>query len=123
VEDLLYDLVATYAATAVAREIWRTAVVSVYPNLAVKTIHAYMNTARNWVRQGSWPLVELIICNMEYYNNLLGADEVLTCECETADCCDGAEDDDVCSDEEVLVTRSLNKRAGAREFTPATPQR
>ncbi|KAJ5171524.1 CAZyme family GH18 [Penicillium coprophilum] len=111
-EDLAYELYILPKAAAAAREIWNTHVVSVYPNLNVETVRAYMSTDLEWMSRGSWNFVDQLICNMAFFNNMLGGSHVVSCKCTTADCCDPS-DPETCSEDDDVVDakRSLDKRA------------
>ncbi|KAJ5590784.1 CAZyme family GH18 [Penicillium hetheringtonii] len=120
-EDLLTGLVISFVADAAKRKIWDDNVVASYPHLTPTKIRAYMDSTRDWVLKGSTFLVNQIVCHLDYYNNLLGGQEVVSCECITDNCC-GADDlacsvNDVTDDSTDLTTRNLEKRAGKRTFT------
>ncbi|KAF7115479.1 hypothetical protein CNMCM5793_002437 [Aspergillus hiratsukae] len=107
IEELLTTLLLSYTVSEASREIWKKHVVSLYPNLTVEKIRAYMTGARDWVREGTWRLIDLIICNMATYNSKLGDVEPIQCPVP----------DEVWNDppDEDLAARNLDKRS-ARGF-------
>ncbi|KAJ6007784.1 CAZyme family GH18 [Penicillium herquei] len=119
-ETILFTLVMTYVSNAVYNEIWKTRVVSVYKNLAVATIRAYLETDRDSVDRGSAVILDDIICDIALYNGILGDIDHVSCECDTDDCCDSTDsctDEDVDDDDDAYAKRDLEKRvARTRDF-------
>ncbi|GES66318.1 chitin-binding, type 1 [Aspergillus terreus] len=112
-DELMFQLFVTYTANAAAQEIWKKHVVSVFPNLAVQTVRAYINTAREWVEQGTRAFLDLLACNMALFNSKLGDLDVVSCKCTTKNCCDST-GEGACSDnpdDDGLSKRDLEKRA------------
>lgn len=120
-EDLLEAIAVQYGASVVKREIWDKYVVSKYENLTPANLRSWINDQITTITKSYSYLLESLICNMAYYNAVIGEKEVISCACETKDCCDS--DDDYCSSDDgydytelSLSTRSLEKRAGPRPF-------
>ncbi|KXG46667.1 Glycoside hydrolase, superfamily [Penicillium griseofulvum] len=120
-EDLLKAIAVQYGASVVKRDIWDEYVVSEYENLTPANLRSWINDQITTITKGYSYLVESLICNMAYYNAVIGEKEVISCACETKDCCDN--DDDYCSSDDgydytelSLSIRSLEKRAGSRSF-------
>lgn len=120
-EDLLEAIAVRYGASVVKREIWDKYVVSKYENLTPANLRSWINDQITTITKSYSYLLESLICNMAYYNAVIGEKEVISCACETKDCCDS--DDDYCSSDDgydytelSLSTRSLEKRAGPRPF-------
>lgn len=117
VEQLLYSLVVTYSATAAGRDIWKNHVVSVYPNLTVESIRAFVESSTIAIMNGSADFVESIVCAMQYYNNFLADRKAVSCECERDDCCEN--DDIICildGESDTSWRRDLlDKRSGPRQ--------
>ncbi|RLL97667.1 hypothetical protein CFD26_105658 [Aspergillus turcosus] len=108
IQELLSTLLLSYTVSEASREIWKKHVVSLYPNLTVEKIRAYMTGARDWVREGTWRLIDRIICNMAIYNSELGDVEPIQCPIPGGDWNDPPD--------EELAARYLDKRS-ARTFT------
>lgn len=107
IQKLLSNLLLSYQVQQASREIWKANVVSVYPNLTVGNIRAYTYKAREWVREGSWRLIELITCNMDYFNAVIGDEDSIECPISPQEVPgdDASEDDGA-----EILARDLEKR-------------
>jgi chitinase len=118
-DELLFRLAfAVGQASQADFDIWKDHVVSIYANLAVAKIQAWLAVARDWAREGTWKVIELITCNMDYFNALLGDEETIDCPIDSQDWPDD-EEWDFDDDDEMysLEERDLVKRGRARKFT------
>jgi hypothetical protein len=115
-QDLLSTLLLSYTVSEASREIWKRHVISLYPNLTVEKIRAYMTGARDWVREGSWRLVDLIVCNMSFYNAVLGDVDAIICPIPDRHWDDDPEDDLEARDLEKRSSRSFTRTIGGAEW-------
>ncbi|KAH1913703.1 hypothetical protein KXW47_005080 [Aspergillus fumigatus] len=122
-ENLLYAIAVQYGASTIKQEIWKQYVVPLYPNLTAAKVQQWIHSQTSSISQGYESLVESIVCNLAYYNAVLGEKSVVSCKCETSDCCDSG--DTLCSsdggyDPGELSSRSLlQKRGPPRTYTGA----
>ncbi|KAL4966223.1 uncharacterized protein BDV14DRAFT_199024 [Aspergillus stella-maris] len=134
IQEMLTSLLLDVKASQAFYEIWNKHVVALYEHLTIAKIEAYMTESRDWVREGSWRLVELITCNMAYYNAVVGDEDYIVCLEDYDPCPAGDWDEPLAEGEEYfddgnywdeddgsnsgggIVARSLIKRS-ARGFS------
>ncbi|KAL5042120.1 hypothetical protein BDW71DRAFT_211510 [Aspergillus fruticulosus] len=101
---------------------WEFRVEARYENLLIANLRDYAYSMIDSLREGYEGFISLIVCNLEYYNALLGNEDfVLDCECISEGCClDG---EDLCVEEEEGVPDSEDEElVGRGKKRPINPK-
>ncbi|KAL4744802.1 hypothetical protein BDW72DRAFT_199248 [Aspergillus terricola var. indicus] len=109
-------------------EMWILYVPSLYHNLTPSNIRDYATSWWDWATTTKHEFIEIVLCNMQYYNSILGKDtqEALDCECEPENCCLGDTcetytDDGLPSQDDDEEEARLVARVSTREIKVPLP--